>query len=70
MNEQNKNNIKAGALVFVLLLWAVAAIACSAYFLNLGGAASWYALPNIAFHALGWETFRRKIANPVINPGD
>ena len=66
MNEQNKNNIKAGALVFVLLLWAVAAIACSAYFLNVGGAAAWYALPNIAFHALGWETFRRKVANPVI----
>lgn len=66
MNEQNKNNIKAGALVFVLLLWAVAAIACSAYFLNVGGAAAWYALPNFAFHSLGWETFRRKIANPAI----
>ena len=66
MNTQNKNNIKAGALVFVLLLWAVAAIACSAYFLNVGGAAAWYALPNIACLALGWETFRRKIANPAI----
>ena len=66
MNEQNKNNIKAGALVFVLLLWAVAAIACSVYFLNEGGAAAWYALPNIAFHALGLETFRRKVVNPVI----
>lgn len=66
MNEQNKNNIKAGALVFVLLLWAVAAIACSAYFLNVGGAAAWYALPNIVFHALGLETFRRKVVNPVI----
>lgn len=66
MNEQNKNNIKAGALVFVLLLWAVAAIACSAYFLNLGGTAAWYALPNAVFHALGWETFRRMVANPVI----
>ena len=70
MNEQNKNNIKAGALVFVLLLWAVAAIACSAYFLNVGGTAAWYALPNIAFHALGLETFRRKVVNPVINPED
>lgn len=66
MNEQNKNNIKAGALVFVLLLWAVAAIACSAYFLNVGAAAAWYALPNIVFHAIGWETFRREIVNPVI----
>ena len=66
MNEQNKNNIKAGALVFVLLLWAVAAIACSAYFLNVGGATAWYALPNIAFHALGWETFRRRVADPAI----
>ena len=66
MNEQNKNNIKAGALVFVLLLWAVAAIACSAYFLNIGGATAWYALPNIAFHALGWETFRRRVADPAI----
>ena len=66
MNEQNKNNIKAGALVFVLLLWAVAAIACSAYFLNIGGATAWYDLPNIAFHALGWETFRRRVADPAI----
>ena len=66
MNTQNKNNIKAGALVFVLLLWAVAAIACSAYFLNIGGATAWYALPNFVFHSLGWETFRRRVADPAI----
>lgn len=55
MNTQNKNNIKAGALVFVLLIWAVAVIACSTYFLNEGGAAAWYALPNIASTPSAWR---------------
>lgn len=67
MNEQNKNNMKAGLGVFLLVLWAVVAIiACSVYFLNVGGATACAALPNIAFHAVGWETFRRKVVNPVL----
>lgn len=58
--------MKAGLGVFLLVLWAIVAIACSVYFLNKGGATAWAALPNIAFHAVGWETFRRKVVNPVL----
>lgn len=67
MNEQNKNNMKAGLGVFLLVLWAIVAIACSVYFLNVGGVTAWGSLPNIAFHAVGWETFRRNYVKPVVD---
>ena len=66
MNEQNSNNMRAGLGVFLLIIWAIVAIACGVYFLNVGGATAWAALPNFVFHSIGWETFRREIVNPAI----
>lgn len=68
MNEQNSNNMRAGLGVFLLIIWAIVAIACSVYFLNVGGATAWAALPNFVGHVAGIAIYCQNYLPKLMKP--